>query len=174
MSTVEWLRRSSEKRGVCWCAQFDERSPPFIGERVTVGAAAKSTGSRRFRRAVGLGEGATVFSSSRRICRWQRRGRAASVGDALLPCLPCWSRDRVVVSGGGGHGSWSWPCLATSWWRVRAQRLVREARACSWWWRGTWPVCVRVGHTRDASGVQGVCGRASSGQCRAPPRPGLC
>lgn len=46
MSTVEWLRRSSEKRGRRWCAQIDERSSPFIGERATVGAAAKSTCSR--------------------------------------------------------------------------------------------------------------------------------
>jgi hypothetical protein len=31
MSTVEWLRRSREKRGRCWCAQLSEWGSPFVG-----------------------------------------------------------------------------------------------------------------------------------------------
>ena len=66
MSMGEWLRRSREERGVRWCEEIDGRGSPFIGEGGYRGAVARSTTARALRRATGLGEGAVVFSSSRR------------------------------------------------------------------------------------------------------------
>jgi hypothetical protein len=137
-------------------------------------AVKKSTEVRRFRRGVGLGKGATTFSSSRRICRWQWRGRAASVGDALLPCLPCWSRDRVVVYGDGGHGSWSWACLVAAWRHGDAQLAARWSRACSRWPGSACPGRVRGARSRRPRHGAATTGRVCSGDGRAHPRPGLC
>jgi hypothetical protein len=88
--------------------------------------------ARRFRRAIELGEGVAVVYGSWRSERWRQRGRGASGWVALLPRRPRRVREQVIVSGGGGHGSCLGACLAMSWWRGRAQRLDREARACSW------------------------------------------
>jgi hypothetical protein len=49
MSTVEWLRRSREKRGVMRCEEIKEWRPLFIMVEVAVDAAAKSTWARLLR-----------------------------------------------------------------------------------------------------------------------------
>ena len=72
MWMVEWLRRSSEKRGVCWCAQFDEWSSPFIGLREGGGAVARSTMARLLRWSIELGEGVALFCGSWRVV-WRRQ-----------------------------------------------------------------------------------------------------
>jgi hypothetical protein len=72
MSTVEWLRRSREKRGVLPCEEIDEWWLPFIGAEVAVVAAAKSTWARLLRQSIELGEGAAVFSTSWRSSGWRQ------------------------------------------------------------------------------------------------------
>jgi hypothetical protein len=72
MSMVEWLRRSREKRGRCWCAQIVEWGLPFIGARVAVDAAANSTAARLLRRSSELGEGAAVFNASWWSSGWRQ------------------------------------------------------------------------------------------------------
>ena len=59
-------RRSGEGWGVRWCAPWRPGNALFIEAWRCYGAGLRSTSARRFRRAVGLGEGAAVFSSSRR------------------------------------------------------------------------------------------------------------
>jgi hypothetical protein len=74
MSTVEWLRRSREKRGVLRCEEIEEWRPLFIMAEVAMGAAAKSTWARLLRRAIGLGEGGALLSTSWRSSGWQQLG----------------------------------------------------------------------------------------------------
>ena len=97
--------RSGERWGVRWCAWIAQGSSVFIGASEGCGAVRWSTWARRLRRASELGEGVALFCGSWR-CVWRRqRGRATSGLVASLPCLPRRSREQVVVSGGGGHGS---------------------------------------------------------------------
>jgi hypothetical protein len=63
-------RRSGEGWGVRWCAPLLPGNALFIEAEGCCGAGLKSTSARRFRRAVGLGNGAAEFSSSRRSYRW--------------------------------------------------------------------------------------------------------
>ena len=60
----EVTRKSRKGRGVLRCEGIVEGMPPFIGSRLAVGAAARSTRARLLRRRRGLGEGAVVFTSS--------------------------------------------------------------------------------------------------------------
>jgi hypothetical protein len=130
MSTVEWLRWSSEKRGRCWCAQIDEGRSPFIGARGCCGAVRKSTCSQLLRRASELGEGMALFCGSWRSVWRRQHGRAVASLVALPPCLPRRSRGHVVVSSAGGHGSGLRACLAASRCHGDAQRARRGSRAC--------------------------------------------
>jgi hypothetical protein len=79
------------------------------------GAAARSTMARALRRARGVGEGAALFSVSRRSFWRQRRGWAVPNFVGRVRASARQWRDVCFVSGDGGRGSATRRCLRGSW-----------------------------------------------------------
>jgi hypothetical protein len=134
----------------------------FIGLREGGGAVARSTMARLLRRLVELGVVMAMLYVSRRGERWRQLGRGGPGWVALLPRRPRRSREQVVVSGAGGHGSGLGACLAASRCHCGAQRVHRGSRACSRWWRGACPGRALVRRPRHAGRVWARCLRRVS------------
>ena len=141
------VRRSSEERGVRWCARLSRGSALFIESRRAVGAAVRSTPMRVLRRASKLDNGGILFRASWRSSGRRQRGRAVPNSVRWSRRVARQTRDVVVVSGGSGQGSVSRACPAHSRWHGEAageERGAREGamrRGDSWPWRARRQTC---------------------------------